>query len=276
MVIDSHHHFWHYDPLEYDWIGPDQTVLQADHLPLDLQPQLVAARVDGVVSVQARRTLAETDWLLSLAADHPWIRGVVGWFDLTSPEVGQALAERAPQPRLVAVREVLQGLPDSLLSDPALDRGLAEVERYGLVYDLLLRHDQLEPAIALVERHPNLPMVLDHIGKPALRERQIEPWKSLLHALARHENVCCKLSGMVSEADPARWTIEQLQPYADIVLDAFGPQRVMFGSDWPVCRLGVEYAAWRRTVDVLCSELSESERERVMGGTANAWYGLEG
>jgi len=275
MIIDSHHHFWRYDPVEYDWIGPDQTVLQADHLPAQLQPQMVEAGVDGVVSVQARRTVAETDWLLGMAADNPWIKGVVGWFDLTSETVGQELDARRGNPRLVAVREVLQGQPASVLADPALDRGLAEVERCGLVYDLLIYHDQLEAAITLVERHPTLPMVLDHIAKPNISAGQIEPWKSLLFELAAHDRIACKLSGMVTEADPHNWTIEQLRPYADIVLEAFGPERVMFGSDWPVCRLGVEYAAWRRTVDILCSGLSDDERARVMGGTAIERYGLD-
>lgn len=276
MVIDAHHHFWRYDPVEYGWIGADQTVLQADHLPADLRPQLLAAGVDGVVSVQARTTLAETDWLLSLADEHSWMKGVVGWFPLTDPAVGGELDARNDHPKLVAVREILQGQPESVLADPALDRGLAEVERCGLVYDLLIYHDQLEPAIALVDRHPDLTMVLDHIAKPAIRDGEVEPWKSLLRELAARERVACKLSGMVTEADPAQWSIEQLRPYAEIVLEAFGPERVMFGSDWPVCRLGVEYAAWRRTVDILVSDLSADERARVMGGTAIEWYGLGG
>ncbi len=275
MVIDAHHHFWHYHPAEYGWIGEGQTVLRRDWLPEQLEPELAAAGVDGVVSVQARQTLAETDWLLSLAARHEWIRGVVGWVPLGDGAVDEALAERAGQAKLAGVRHVVQDEPDrEFLARDDFNRGVARLKEYGLVYDILIHERQLPATLAFVDRHPEQRFVVDHLAKPRIREGVLEPWRENLRALAKREQVTCKLSGMVTEADPEQWTATGLRVYAEVAMSAFGPRRMMFGSDWPVCLLGADYGLWHRTVWEFCADLSEAERAAVMGGTAIEWYGL--
>lgn len=275
MRIDSHHHFWRYDPREYGWIGPTMTALQRDFLPEDLAEELSAVGIDGVVSVQARQTLAETEWLLDLADAHPWVYGVVGWVPLTDPAVGDLLDRFADRGKLCGVRHVLQDEPDDEYAlRPDFDRGITAVEEHGLVYDILIFERQLPAAIALVDRHPDLFFVLDHIAKPKIREGRIEPWRSRIGELAQRDNVACKLSGLVTEATWTSWTAEQLRPYLDAVLEAFGPERLMFGSDWPVCLLASGYRQWFTVVTEYIDALSNDEREAILGETAAVTYGF--
>ena len=273
--IDAHHHFWHYTPAEYGWIDDSMAVLRRDFGPAELAEELRATGIEGVVTVQARQTLAETRWLLELAAVHPFIRGVVGWVPLTDPGVGALLAELVARPGLRGVRHVLQGEPDDgymLRAD--FNRGLGQLRRFGLVYDLLIFERHLPTAVELVTRHPDQAFVLDHIAKPRIRDGQLEPWARNLRELARRPNVYCKVSGLVTEADLRGWTGEQLRPYFDTVLAAFGPDRLMFGSDWPVCLAACGYARWHALVRDWAAGLAATEQESLFGGTAAAVYSL--
>jgi L-fuconolactonase len=275
MIIDAHQHFWRYDIAEYGWIDDELAAIRRDFLPADLEREIGQAGVDAVVSVQARQSLVETEWLLELARQNPFIAGVVGWVPLTSAAVGDALGRLAADPLLRGVRHVLQGEADpDYAARPDFDAGIEALRPFGLVYDILIYERQLPMAIALVDRHPRQVFVVDHVAKPRIREGALSPWRERLRELARRPNVFCKLSGMVTEADPRSWTPAMLAPYADLVLTAFSPSRVMFGSDWPVCLPACSYARWVATVRELCGALSPTERDEVLGGTAVRAYGL--
>ena len=276
MIVDSHQHFWRYDRHEFDWIGDDLVAIRRDFLPEDLGREIAAAGVDSVVSVQARQSLAETRWLLELAGTTAFVAGVVGWVPLVSPSIADTLAELAANPRLVGVRHVLQGEADpDYAARPDFNRGIAALRGLGLAYDILVYERQVPAAIALVDRHPGQVFVVDHLAKPRIRDGVVSPWREWLRELARRPNVFCKLSGMVTEADPRAWTRESLQPYADVALEAFGPSRLMFGSDWPVCLAACPYPRWLATVGELSAGLSATEREELMGKTARRAYGLD-
>ena len=274
-AVDAHHHFWRFNRREYDWIDDTMSRIQRDFLPRDLRKEIDAAGIDGVVTVQARQTTEETEWLLQLADEHPFIRGVVGWVPLVHDDVAETLAPYAEHPKLKAVRHVVQGEPDDdfiLRSD--FNRGIDALEPLDLVYDILIFERHLPQTIEFVDRHPTQRFVLDHIAKPRIAEEILEPWKRNLTELARRENVTCKLSGLVTEADPGNWTPAQLTPYMEVVLEAFGPDRVMFGSDWPVCLLGCGYEQWCALVRDTVAELSETERDAIFGKTAIDTYRL--
>jgi L-fuconolactonase len=275
-VVDAHQHFWTYDPREYDWIGDDLAAIRRDFLPEDLAREIQAAGVDAVVSVQARQTLEETRWLLDLAERNDFVAGVVGWVPLASASVADTLAELAASPKLRGVRHVLQGEPDpDYAARPDFDRGIASLHGFGLAYDVLVYERQLPAAIALVDRHPDQVFVVDHAAKPRIRDAVLSPWRERMRELARRPNVFCKLSGMATEADLRGWTRASLEPYADVVLEAFGPARSMFGSDWPVCLAACPYSRWLATVRELCGRLSAAEQEMVLGGTARRAYRLD-
>lgn len=274
MIIDAHHHLWHYSPQQYPWIGDSMHAIRRDFTPADLEAELDATDVDGVVSVQARQTLEETDWLLGLADRHSFIRGVVGWVPLAEPGVDSTLERLSANAHLKAVRHVLQGEGTGYALDDRFNRGLSRLKKYGLAYDILIVEHQLPEAIEMVDRHPKLHFVLDHVAKPRIRDGVLQPWADNIRELARRDNVTCKLSGMVTEADPSAWTTEQLRPYTEVVLEAFGPPRLMFGSDWPVCLLGTSYPGWRQTVGTLIDALSDHEQSEILGGTAVRAYSL--
>jgi L-fuconolactonase len=273
--IDSHQHFWRFQPAEFGWIDASMAVLRADFLPTDLKPLLDTAAIDGCIAVQAAPTLGETRFLLDLAKGHPWIRGVVGWVDLQSRDVDAQLREFTRNPRFVGVRHLVQDEPDPrfLLHEPFL-RGLAALAPYDLAYDLLVRPHQLSAAIDLVDRFAGQRFVLDHCGKPDLRHGDLQTWSTQIHELARRPNVVCKLSGLATEADPAAWTVDTLQPAVAEVLQAFGPRRLLFGSDWPVCLLATSYARWLDTLAQLLAELPSADLEAVYGGNAVRCYHL--
>jgi L-fuconolactonase len=274
MKIDAHHHMWKYGP-DYGWITPEMKVIRRDFLPEDLEPLMHHFGIDGTVAVQARQTLEETSWLLGLAEKHPLIRGVVGWVPLTDGAgVKRSLEKFAGNRRLRAVRHVVQDEPDPryiLRAD--FNEGIRALKEFGLRYDILIFERHLPAAIEFVDRHPNQTFILDHIAKPRIKEKILTPWDKNMRELAKRQNVYCKLSGMITEADP-RWTPQDLQPYIDVVLSSFGPRRIMYGSDWPVMLLAGDYERWYRTVTVAISKLSQAEQDRIMGGTAAEAYGI--
>ena len=273
--IDAHQHFWKYNPQDYGWIGPEMAVLKADHLPEDLAPLLSSAGIHGTVAVQARQTLEETAWLLELADRHPLIWGVVGWIDLCGPDLQSQLERFSAYPRFRGVRHVVQDEPDDeFMVRPDFVQGLGALRPFGLTYDILVFPRHLPVACQVVSQFPDQPFVLDHIAKPPIKERQIEPWASDIRNLAAYPNVCCKISGMVTEADWRRWQPADLHPYLDIVFEAFGSRRIMFGSDWPVCTVAGAYADVVGVVLDYVDSLSADEQSAVWGETAQGFYRL--
>lgn len=273
MLLDAHVHFWRYTVEEFGWIGDEMAALRRDFLPEDLQPELHAAQVQGAIAVQARHSLQETRWLLELAARHPWIQGIVGWVDLCAADVDDQLAEFASNPAFVGVRHILQAEPDRnfLLRDD-FQRGIAALERHGLVYDLVFYPKHLQPALELVRAFPRQRFVLDHIAKPVIRAGLLEPWATDLRALAASPNVTCKLSGLVTEARLQGWSQADIEPYLDVVLEAFGPARLMFGSDWPVCLAAASYAQTYGIVRDSIARLTAAERAGIEGGVCARTY----
>jgi L-fuconolactonase len=276
MKIDAHHHFWHYNTRDYGWISDEMAVLRRDFLPADLKPELDRAGIDRVVSVQARQCVEETEWLLKLAEENDFIAGVVGWLPIASPEFPALLEQFAANPKLRAIRHVVQDEPDDrFILGEAFNRGIDRLLSAHLVYDILIFERHLPYAIEFVKNHsPEQVFVLDHIAKPKIAAGEMQPWADNLRKLAAFPNVFCKLSGLVTEADIRSWTPDQLRPYVETVLDAFEPGRVMFGSDWPVCTCATNYSAWRGLVGDFISRLSEHEQAQIMGGTAlKAYFG---
>jgi L-fuconolactonase len=274
MKIDAHHHFWKYSAAEYGWIDDTMSFLRRDFFPPDLEKEIREAGIDGVVTVQAQQTLAETSWLLRMAAQNSFIKGVVGWVPLTEPSVSKELESFAEEPRLRAVRHVIQSEPDGFLLRKDFNSGVSILRQMGLAYDLLIHERQLPEAILFVDRHPQQVFVLDHLAKPRIKEQLLEPWRQNLRELARRENVFCKISGLVTEADFLTWTEGQLRPYFETALEAFGPDRLMFGTDWPVCLVACSYRQWCDIVDRLTTALSPAERTQIFGGTAERAYHL--
>ncbi|MFB6785033.1 amidohydrolase family protein [Streptomyces sp. NPDC056352] len=278
-VIDAHQHVWDLSVREQDWIeGPELAPLRRDFTLDELRPQAAAAGVDATVLVQTICVPEETPEFLALAAADPLAAGVVGWTDPTSRAVGDTLAALRARPggeHLVGIRHQVQGEddPDWLLR-PDVDRGLAAVAAAGLAYDLVLRPEQLPSAVAAARARPELTLVLDHLGKPPVRPRAQDTWAADLRSLARLPNTVAKLSGLVTEADRYYWTPADLRPFVMTALEAFGPRRLMFGSDWPVCTLAADYGQVMDTTRELLAELAEHERAEVLGGTATRIYNL--
>jgi L-fuconolactonase len=275
LKIDAHHHFWRYDPVEYGWIDDQMSSIRRDFLPQELENQIRRAGVTGVVSVQARQTLEETRWLLQLTDNHKFVLGVVGWVPLTSRNLQTGLEELTTNKKLCAIRHVLQDEPDPLyiLRDD-FNRGIRTLKSFGLVYDILIYERHLPQTIQFVDKHPTQVFVIDHLAKPRVKDNQLHPWRENIHELAKRPNVYCKISGLATEGDYSSWTVEQLEPYLDTVLNSFTPHRLMFGSDWPVCLVAVQYERWVEIVSEAIRDLSETEQERIWSGTAQEAYRL--
>jgi len=273
--IDAHHHLWRYSPAEYGWIDDSMTRLQRDFGPGDLSHAMASARIDGTIAVQARQSIEETFFLLSLAESHPFIEAVVGWAPIASPDFPSRLAALARNRKLKGLRHVIQSEPDdNFILGAEFNRGIAAMQSTGLVYEILIFERHLPQATKFVDAHSSQIFVLDHIAKPRIRERILSPWREQIHEIAHRENVFCKISGMVTEADWQSWTEADLLPYLDTVFEAFGPNRLMMGSDWPVCLLAAEYSKWFELLDRYTARFTESEREQFCGGTAIRVYGL--
>ena len=277
MRIDSHQHLWRFDPVEYEWIDDRAAVLRRDYLHADLARELGASSIDGAVAVQARQSLAENDFLLAQAeASGGRVRGVVGWVDLAARDADEVLARYAAQRRFVGVRHVVQEESDpEFLARPAFNRGIARLRAHDLVYDILIYGRQLPSTASFVDRHPSQSFVLDHIAKPVIATGRFDDaWARGFRELAKRPHVTCKLSGVVTEVRDAAWTVDTIRPYLDLAIEAFGPARMMFGSDWPVCRLRTEYGTWVSTLQSLTAEWSAAERDAFWGGNAERVYRL--
>lgn len=275
-VIDAHQHYWQFDPVRDAWITEAMGVLRRDYLPSDAAPALAAAGVTGIVAVQADQSEAETDFLLGLAARHPAILGVVGWVDLRADDLAARLDRRADATRLKGFRHIAQAEPADFLVRDAVVAGITELGRRGYSYDILVYPHQLPAAERLAARVPGTRLVLDHCAKPPIGGEGMAAWRDGFRRLARHDHVCCKLSGLVTEVRTASWQARDLEPVLDTALEAFGAGRLMFGSDWPVCLLAADYARVADVVFRWTEQLDAEARAAILGDTARRAYRLEG
>jgi L-fuconolactonase len=278
VIVDAHHHFWDPATADYPWLTDDLATIRRAFGPADLAPELEAAGVEATILVQTRSSLDETIEFLEIADATPFVSGVVGWVDLIDPSVSDVIArlrDGRGGDRLVGIRHQAHDEPDPdwLLGDDVV-RGIEAVGGAGLAYDLLVRPRELPAALALARRLPDIRFVIDHLAKPPIASGELEPWESRIAPFRGLEHVTCKVSGMVTEADWSSWTPRDLQPYVDGVLEIFGPDRLLFGSDWPVCLLAASYGDVIATARETLAGLSESEQVKVFGGTATATYGL--
>ena len=275
MIIDSHHHFWKYDPIEYDWIDDSMKVIRKDFLPKNLKTTIQEAGVDGAISVQARQSLEETDWLIGMAHQNEFIKGVVGWLPLIQGNIEEYLEKYADEEKLKGVRHVIQGEPNpEFMLRKDFNHGISLLKKYSLAYDILIVERQLPNTIRFVDQHPDQLFVLDHIAKPLIVRNELSPWKENIQELAKRENVNCKISGMVTEADYQKWTPSQLLPYFEVIMKAFGPDRLLFGSDWPVCLVATTYTNWMNLVRKNIASYTETEQAKIMGENALRLYKL--
>jgi L-fuconolactonase len=279
LTVDAHHHLWQLSqPFDYGWLdAPALAPIRRDCLPDDLEPHLRAAGIARTVVVQTQHDTRENHWALGLAERHPFIAGVVGWVDLTSPDCERQLLEVVDHPKFVGGRHVTQDeTDDDFIVRDDVGRGLRVLEAHGVPFDLLFHVRHLRHAATLAEQLPGLRMVIDHLAKPRIKLHLVDEWLPHVRAAARYPNVFCKLSGMVTEADWDRWTVDDLRPYVLAAVEAFGPDRLMFGSDWPVCELAAGYEEVHAALSQTLGSLSEHERSAIFGGTAARFYGLEG
>ena len=277
--IDAHHHFWRYNVTEYGWMNDEMRLLRRDFLPDDLKPLLGRAGIGGAIAVQARQTLEETRWLLSLAEEEgdgaAWMKAVVGWAPIAAAKFPEVLTDLKQHKKLKGLRHLIQDEPDDqFILDAAFNRGIGALRDTGLVYDILIHARHLPQAARFVDMHPDQRFVLDHCAKPPIASGELEPWAAHMRELAKRPNVCCKLSGLVTEGDWQRWTAANLEPYWLVVLEAFGPSRLLFGSDWPVALLATSYQRWIGVVTEWVAPLSASEQDAIWSDTASRVYSL--
>jgi L-fuconolactonase len=275
MKIDAHQHFWQYSAAEYRWIGADMPGLKRDFLPVDFKPLLDAEGFEGSIAVQARQDLDETRWLLELASANTWLKCVVGWVDLCSEQASAQLDQFGQHEKFVGVRHVVQGEPDDeFMLRADFRNGIGHLAEHGLTYDLLLYPRHLPVAVKLVREFEKQRFVLDHIAKPGIADQALQPWVDEIRELAKCENVWCKISGMVTEARWKQWSAADFRPYLDVIFEAFGPERLMVGSDWPVCTLSASYGETLGIVREYIERLSEAEQDAILGGTCAEFYGV--
>jgi L-fuconolactonase len=276
MRIDAHQHFWVYEPREYGWIEGSMGALRRDFLPADLEPELKGNRFDGCVAVQARQTLEETGWLLGLAEQFPFVKGVVGWVDLRAPDLRAVLESFAGNRKLVGVRHIVQSEPDDrFLLRPDFLRGIAMLEEFGLAYDILIYTKHLGVAAEFVSRFPRQRFVLDHLAKPPIKSGELRAWERGMRDLGKFPNLLAKLSGLVTEADWEAWTPEQITACVEVAFACFGAERLMIGSDWPVCTLAGTYGRVMGIVMEYVERRTAEEREAVLGGNAAKFWRLD-
>lgn len=276
MNIDSHQHFWKYDPLRHQWIDDDMSAIRKSFLPANLKKVYGEHHIDGCVAVQVDQTLEENDFMLALAKDHDFIKGVVGWVDLRSNKVEAVLEGYRNEKRLKGFRHIVQGEADpNFLLRPDFVRGISSLEPGGYTYDILVFPHQLGAVLELVKKFPRQKFVVDHIAKPYIKDGFFDGWAVLMKELAKHENVYCKLSGMITEADYGNWSPDQIHPYMYHILESFGTERIMFGSDWPVCLVAGNYGEVLKLVTDFIAPLSSYEQKAIMGQNAIQFYNLK-
>lgn len=276
MRIDSHQHFWKYDPIDYDWINDEMAVIRKDFFPGDLEPLLKQNGFDGCVAVQAHQSEQETEQLLNYADQYKFVKGVVGWVDLQADNIEARLAHYQQFEKLKGLRHVLQGEPQrDLMLQPRFKKGISLLSKFGFTYDILIFPDQLRFAKELVKEFSQQAFVIDHIAKPYIKDKKTEEWEADMQAIAQHDNVYCKISGMVTEADWQTWKIDDFKPYLDIVVNSFGTSRVLFGSDWPVCLVAGSYEKVLDIVKNYFNPFSAQEQDLVFGENAVKFYNLK-
>jgi len=273
-IIDTHQHFWNYDPKTHDWINEDMRVIRKDFLPADLAPILKENNVDGCIAVQADQTDAETQILIREANQNSFIKGVVGWVDLNSTEIEAALASYTDTKMLKGFRHILQAEPKGFMLAPSFKKGIDALTKYNYTYDLLIYASQLKEAKEFISNHSTQPIVIDHLAKPNIKEGEWENWKKDINEIAQYPNVYCKISGMATEANWNTWTMDTLKPYIDTVVEAFGTDRIMFGSDWPVCLLASSYSKWLETLQNYFNTFSIDEQASLFAKNSIKFYKL--
>ncbi|MCW5517243.1 amidohydrolase family protein [Muriicola sp. Z0-33] len=275
MQIDAHQHFWIYNSDKHSWIDDDMAIIRKDFLPSDLKKVYKQHSIDGCVAVQADQTLDETNFLLSLASEHEFIKGVVGWADLRDSSIDGTLEKYHHQKKIKGWRHIVQGEADHnfLLRSDFL-KGISYLEKYDYTYDILIFPHQLGATLEFVRHFPHQKFVIDHIAKPYIKDQYYDGWAVLMNEIGKHENVYCKLSGMITEADYQHWTSEQIYPYMELALNAFGADRIMYGSDWPVCLVAGNYGQVLHLVTGFIDSLSSDEKQAIMGLNAMKFYNL--
>ncbi|NEU69739.1 amidohydrolase family protein [Spirosoma agri] len=274
MTIDAHQHFWHYDPIRDSWITDDMAMIRRDFLPADLEPILAGNGVNGCVAVQASQSEEETQFLVSMAQNYDIVKGVVGWVDLQSPTVSDRLEHFAQHVEIKGFRHVAQAEPDDFLTWPAVVEGIRQLASFNLTYDILIYPSQLKAALHLVRAVPEVNFVIDHLAKPYITKQEISRWSNFMTQIAKNQNVSCKLSGMVTEADWQNWSKKDFFPYLDVAFEQFGPDRLLFGSDWPVCLVAANYTQVKNVVEDYLLPWGDEVRANVMGMNAVRFYGL--
>ena len=275
LRIDSHQHFWNYDPEKFDWITEEMSLIKKDFLPPDLKPVLQQNNFDGCVTIQVQQSEEENDYLLSTTKDHDFIKGIVGWTDLQSKNIEERLTYLKSFKKLKGFRHILQGeTKRDLMLSPQFKNGISFLNKYDFSYDILIFPDQLVFARELVKEFPDQRFVIDHLAKPYIKDGKIEEWENDMKAVSSFENVYCKISGMVTEADWKNWKPGDFSPYLDVVVKSFGTNRIMYGSDWPVCLVAASYQQQLNIVTEYFSSFSKSEQEAVFGGNAIKFYNL--
>ena len=274
VKIDSHQHYWLYEEKYFGWLEGPYLPLRRDFLPADVQPEMESLAYGGAVAVQAREVLDENTFLLDLAARFPQVVGVVGWVDLRSEACEVQLEHFASNPKFKGVRHIAQGQPAGFFEEPSFLQGVSLLSKYKLTYDILVYENQIEEATRFAKRFPNQRFVLDHGGKPPIASGRHAGWEKDFREMAKLDNVYCKLSGLATEADLNHWNAESLERYVSVLLEAFGPNRLMIGSDWPVCLAAGDYETVVLALEQLIGKLSRYEQWLVLGGTAAKFYGL--
>ncbi len=275
MIIDAHQHFWKYQPERHGWINDEMAVIRRDFLPKELEEIYRHNKIDGCVAVQVDQTEADTEFFLTLARSHPFIRGIVGWVDLQSPSIEARLEHYQSEKKIKGFRHIVQGESDpNFLLGQDFCRGVALLDRFGFTYDILVYHHQLVQVERFVTKFPKQRFIIDHIAKPAIAKHEISQWEKYMRSIAERENVYCKLSGMVTEADYRNWTYDDIEPYINVVLESFGPDRLVYGSDWPVCLVAATYEEQFGVVGKAIEKLSATEKKRILGENAVAFYRL--
>ncbi len=275
MRIDSHQHFWKYDTTTHGWISDAMSIIRNDFLPEHLKPILIQNNIQGCVAVEAHQSEKETEFLLKCAEEHNFIKGVVGWVDLRSDRVEERLEHYAKYPLLKGIRHLVQEEGEGFMLGADFQNGISKLKQYGLTYDILIFPHQIKEATALATKFPEQAFVLDHLAKPYIKAKEIENWQSDIEILAQNKNMLCKVSGMVTEADWRNWNAGDFTPYLDVIFECFSAERIMYGSDWPVCKLAGEYNQVLQIVENYISKFSNEEQKKIMGENAISFYNLD-